>query len=1064
MASQSPQFASEAAFEDAVIQNLTELHGWSRNVLNYPTQQDLVNNWADIIFENNNSLERLNNVPLSDSETQTLVQEIGLRSKPVEVHRLLQGKLIPLKRDNPADKRNHGKDIFLKIFDPAEVAGGDSTYQIARQPMFAKTNPVDRDRRGDFVLLIWGLPLIHVELKNSSHSHSEAVIQIQRYMDQSVFTGLLNAIQVFVALTPDDLHYFARPNDADSFNSNFQFEWSAITNESYTDWRQNVSTFLGIPHAHQLIGDYLITDRGDNTLKVLRPYQIYAVRSIIRRLQGINRLDRDDWSRNTQKGGYVWHTTGSGKTMTSFKAATLLARQNLADKVIFVLDRIELGDQSMREYENFSDASIDIHKPRNAWALLRDLKDTHKTLLLTSLHKLGDLCSEDSEVDDADFERIQLQRVVFVVDEAHRSTFGEMFRNVKKRFPHAVFIGFTGTPIHDENKRKDTITSTLFGDELHRYSIYYGLRDGNVLGFETVPIDTLPGLREKVALREAQAASVEEVMADENKLAVYDRFMDPAQVPWVTYSEENGRRLKGIEELAGKENWRTEKHREAVVDYINEHWAQRSRGGKLHAMFAADSVMEAIYYYRLFKERTTLRVTAVFTDADEHTHDAVARDRGIREILTDYNTRYNQSFSRKDLADFKTDVSYRLAHKDGYRYIADDPEEQIDLVVVVDQLLTGYDSKWVNTLYLDRVLTYDRLVQAFSRTNRVLNSHLKPFGSIIYFRMVHTMERNIEEAFDLYSGNQAQDLFVDPLPRTLLEINSLFEKISTIFADAGVPDFERLPQDNEARRKFAVAFSDLTRRVESALIQGFDWGKLHYDFPEYEEIPCITVLLDEQTYGVLLSRYDELSSNGGEEAPGSGSIPLDLSALAIAREAQRIDYQYMDAKFEKFREALKSAAVSQQELQELLWQVQSAYAALSQDDQEIAQMILTDIQVGRLNRNEDKTFRDYLNEYKADKQDINVQLLHEATGIPFSNIRHVLDLSDGTEETLTAFNRLKNLQEEVDYELFNRWLKDVKGLQLIPFDQMWAAEQLLREFFHSGGIDPSEWNSTEFDS
>lgn len=1059
MSHQSPQFISEAAFEDAVIQNLTELHGWSRKVLNHPSEQDLIDNWADIIFENNNKLDRLNNVPLSDAEKQTLIQEIAQFSKPSEVHRLLQGKLIPLKRDNPKDTRNHGENIWLKIFDPAEVAGGDSTYQIARQPRFDRKNPVDKDRRGDFILLIWGLPLIHVELKNSTHTCSEAITQVQRYMDQGVFTGLFSAVQVFVALTPEDMRYFARPNNADSFNSDFQFTWSAPNNEWYPSWQPIVSTFLGIPHAHQLIGDYMIADKGDDVLKVLRPYQIYAVRSIIRKLQDINRLDREDWSRNTQKGGYIWHTTGSGKTMTSFKAATLLARQNLADKVVFVLDRIELGDQSMKEYENFSDASVEIHKPGSAWLLLRDLKDTHKNLILTSLHKLGDLCGEDSAVGETDFEKIQRQRVVFVVDEAHRSTFGDMFRNVKKRFPHAIFIGFTGTPIRDENNRKDTITSTLFGDELHSYSIYYGLRDGNVLGFETVAVDTLPDLRQQVALREAHAATIAEAMTDAKKRAVYDKFMDPTQVPWATVTDENGNETKGIEDVAGAVNWTIRAHREEVVDYIRTHWSHRSRGGQLHAMLSADTVMEAIDYYRLLKERTDLRVTAVFTDSDKHTGDAVDRDRGLREIIRDYNVRYNRSFSREDLAEFKTDVSSRLAHKGRHRDL--DQDERLDLVVVVDQLLTGYDSKWVNTLYFDRVFAYDRLVQAFSRTNRVLDGHLKPFGSIVYFRKVHTMEKNIRDAFELYSGNQAQDVFVDRLPRRLREINRLFEDISRVFTDAGVSTFEKLPDDIESRKKFAVAFSFLSRSVAAALIQGFDWGTLHYDFPDVKDSEGVTVLLDKQIYDVLLSRYSELGAGDNEASTREGGIPLDLGALALAREAQRIDYEYMDAKFVKFREALKASSTSQ-EIQELLSQIQTAYAALSQEDQEVARMILTDLQEGRVNLDEDKTFRDYLSEYKADEQDIHVELLHGATGIPIARIRQVLDLSDGTEETLHAFNRFEDLSAAVDLDVFRQWLKEVKGLELDMFFQTYAAEQLLRQYFLNGGFDPADWDASEF--
>lgn len=1072
---QSPQYVSEEAFETAVIDNLTQLHGWSKKVIDYPSEHDLIDNWARIIFENNSQIDRLNGVPLSEAEKQFLVEEIATRTKPVELHKFLQAGEVEMVRDNALDQRNHGKHIWLKIFDPTQVAGGDSTYQIARQPQFKKKNVVDKNRRGDFILLIWGLPLIHVELKNSRHTCSEAVIQIQRYMDQDVFSGFFNAIQVFVALTPDDMRYFARPNDADSFTHDFQFKWSDSNNEWYTDWRNIVATFLGIPHAHELVGNYMIPDSGDGVLKVLRPYQIYAVRAILHKLRSINRLDREDWSRNTQKGGFVWHTTGSGKTMTSFKAATLLARQHLADKVVFVLDRIELSDQSMKEYENFSDSSVEIFKPRSAWQLLGDLKNTHKRLILTSLHKLGDLCSEESTVGEADFDKIQKQRVVFVLDEAHRSTFGQMFADIKKRFPHAIFIGFTGTPIHEENKRKNVITSTLFGDELHRYSIYHGLRDGNVLEFETLAVDTVPDLRKRVALREAHAATVDEAMADDDKRAIFDEFNDPTQVPWATYVDSNGKTVKGIEEIAGKENWSTLRHRKLVVDYINQHWAQRSRGGKLHAMLAANSVMDAISYYRLFKNETDLRVTAVFTDSGEHTTTAVERDRGIREILTDYNARYNQHFSRENIADFKTDASSRLAHKDRHRYITDD--EKLDLIIVVDQLLTGYDSKWVNTLYLDRVLPFDRLVQAFSRTNRVLNAYDKPFGSIVFFRMIHTMQNNIKDAFDLYAGNQAHDVFVDTLPETLGSINRGFAEIIAVFAASpvtagtgpvgaapavSVPAFHELPQGIEARRKFAITFAAVVRSVQSALIQGFTWDKLTYDFPELPGQPDVTVTLDKPTYDILLSRYAELGSDG-DDSTSRSSIPLNLGTLAAARDAQRIDFDYMDAKFDSFRKALKSAQVGLKEREILRSQVQSAYATLSQEDQGIARIILDDIEAGRIDLNEDKTFRDYINDHKVHKQNTNVESLHHITGISQTQITQVLAHMDGTVETLAAFNRLKNLLDAVDYAVFAHWLKESKHRDLDEFLQSWAAEKLLRWFFLNDGTDPDTWDDSEIE-
>lgn len=1059
---QPHEFIDEAAFEGALVTALTQNSGWSKTVLYRPTEQDLINNWAEIIFENNNTPERLNNVPLSAVEKQTLVEELSSQITPNAVHRLLQGKEITLRRNNPLDARNHDQSVQLTIFDPAEVAGGDSTYQIAQQPLFDKKIDVESNRRGDLLLLIWGLPLIHIELKNSTQTVDKAIIQLQRYMDQQVFTGLMNAVQIMVAMTPDDMRYFARPVDSDALNHDFVFRWTDKNNDCFPDWRGVVSTFLSIPQAHRLIGNYLIADASDEVLKVLRPYQMYAVSAIIERITKINAIDSEDWSRNTQKGGYIWHTTGSGKTMTSFKAADLLSRMKLAEKVVFVLDRIELSDQSMQEYQNFAADPDELYEPGSTHELVKFMKTPYMRLIVTSLRKLGLICEDGTQYGEADFKKMRDQRILFVVDEAHRSTFGKMFRDIKHRFPHAVFVGFTGTPIKDINKRKDSMTVDLFGEELHSYVITHGMRDGNVLEFDTIGVETFDNLREQVALRKAGAADVDEAMADEDKRAIFDEYMDEDRIPMANSTDEMGNTIKGIEELAGSSTWNIQEHRREVVGYIIKHWSRHSRGGRLHAMLAANSILEALDYYRLFTELTDLDVTAVFTDESDHTEQSRERDQGLRMILSDYNTRYGKSFSRDELGDFKRDVSDRLAHKGNYKGIENKTDEQIDLVIVVDQLLTGYDSKWLNTLYFDRVFTYDRLVQAFSRTNRMLDNHLKPHGIIVYFRKVHTMAVNIDDAFDLYSGSNSAQVFVDKLPRVLEKINTLYDTIVTVFTSAGVTDFERLPDDKGSRKKFALAFAQLSRTVETALIQGFTWGQSHYEFPELPDEPAVDVEINKAAYEALMARYAELGGKKGNSEV-DGDIPLDLSTLAVVNQTKRIDFEYLDAKFEKYRQALVSTQTSVNERERLLNEVRTAYATLSQEDQEIARQIVTDIQDGTISPHGDTTFQEYLREYKVAVQNKNATLLHQATGIPVEKINELLEVSDGTIKSLEEFRRLDDIQSLVDFSVFVQWLKTEKSLDLNPFDQRYAAAQLLRQFFLSDGIDPAQWDTSELE-
>ena len=1062
------QFATEAEFEEALVTRLCTKNRWSGGILINPTEQDLIDNWARILFENNQQEYRLNGVPLSESEKKTLVNHLSSITDPSAMHQLLQGKYIELVRDNPQDTVNHGRPVQLQIFDPRQIAGGDSTYQIAQQPQFTRRIQEDRNRRGDILLLIWGLPLIHVELKNHGHTTDEAVWQIRKYMQQGVYTGIMNAMQAFVAMTPEELVYFARPTSADDFNKNFQFKWSRADNEYYDNWVDNASSFLGIPQAHQLIGDFMIADSGDGVLKVLRPYQIHAVQAIISRLGEINHIHTDDWTRNTQKGGYIWHTTGSGKTMSSFKSAALLARGDLADKVVFVLDRIELSEQSEKEYKNFADDNVELYRPANTALLLRDLKDTQKTLIITSLHKLGKLCAEDTFVGEADFQRIADQRIVFVVDEAHRSTFGTMFRDVRNRLPHAVFIGFTGTPIYDENKRKDVITSELFGSELHRYSIAYGLRDNNVLGFNTQGVPTYSDLRQAVAIRQAGGvgrSSLIDIIQNEARKAIYDKFMDPQQVPWAGITDEDGKYIRGIEDYADKEIWESEEHRKQVVEHVISHWVERSVAGKFHAIFATSSVQEAIAYYRLFKEKAPhLKITSIFTEREEHDEESYLRDEGIREILTDYNQRYQQHFSREDMASFKTDVADRLAHKQGYRSIDDQSELQLDMVIVVNQMLTGYDSKWVNTLYLDKVLRYDGLVQAFSRTNRIFNqSSHKPFGSIVYFRQVHTMEQNIIKAFDLYAGDRAADVFADPLPETLTKINGIYDRIKAVYREAGIEGFNRLPEGKEARSKLAVAVTELINKIETASIQGFTWGEGTYTFDDTPGQEPVTLEINEETYNLLLARLQELGSRESDaesEATDEESIPLDLTALAIARDALRIDYEYLESRFKNLREALREENNSAQYIDELRAQVQSAYATLSQEDQAIAHAILNDLENGAIDIHEERSFRDYLNLYKSQQQKQRVTALHEVLGIPEAKIAEMLNLGITEVSDLTSFGRLQSLKADISYQKFSEYLEG-QNLQLSRFKQNVAAERLLKDFFLEG-TDPRRWDASEF--
>lgn len=469
-------FKKEANFEDALTKILFN-KGWSSEVILYPTEEDLIQNWANILFENNQGIDRLNGCPLTSGEMGQILEQVKTLHTPLMLNKFINGKTISVTRDNHDDTLHFGKEVSLKIYDRKEIAAGQSRYQIARQPKFHASNKILNTRRGDLMLLINGMPVIHVELKRSGVPVSEACNQIQKYSHEGVFTGLFSLVQIFVTMTPDETLYFANPGSSDAFNQDFYFHWADFNNEPINDWQSIASNLISIPMAHQLIGFYTVADDTDGVLKVMRSYQYYAASAIS------DKVSKNKWGEANQRGGFVWHTTGSGKTMASFKSAQLIANSKDADKVVFLTDRIELDTQSYNEYNNFADDGEVIQKTENTHVLMTMLKSTtpQDVLIVTSIQKMSNIKDDENGRNAHDLEEISKKRIVFIVDECHRSTFGDMMLTIKRTFLDAIFFGFTGTPIFKKNQKKMSQTSTIFGDELHRYVLADGIRDKNVL-------------------------------------------------------------------------------------------------------------------------------------------------------------------------------------------------------------------------------------------------------------------------------------------------------------------------------------------------------------------------------------------------------------------------------------------------------------------------------------------------------------------------------------------------------------------------------------------------------
>ena len=436
-------FSKESEFETAVIHELRQ-HGWGdAEVIKHPSEADLLANWQHILFENNRGKDRLNEVPLTDGEMQQIIEQITALRTPLKLNGFINGKTVSIIRDNPLDSLHFGKEISLKIYDRREIAAGQSRYQIVQQPQFPTKSKILCNRRGDLMLLINGMPVIHIELKKSGVSVSQAYHQIEKYADNGVFSGLFSLIQIFVAMEPEKTVYFANPGTDGKFNKDFYFQWADFNNEPINDWRQIAGSLLSIPMAHQLIGFYTVADESDGVLKVMRSYQYYAANAIC------DRVTKIDWQFHDGRGGYVWHTTGSGKTMTSFKSAQLIANSKGADKVIFLMDRIELGTQSLREYRNFADENESVQATENTGVLVGKLKSNNPadTLIVSSIQKMSNIHDDADGLKANDIVLMKAKKIVFIVDEAHRSTFGLMLESIKNTFPLALLFGLHEYPL-----------------------------------------------------------------------------------------------------------------------------------------------------------------------------------------------------------------------------------------------------------------------------------------------------------------------------------------------------------------------------------------------------------------------------------------------------------------------------------------------------------------------------------------------------------------------------------------------------------------------------------------
>lgn len=813
---------SELLFEQEVIDYLTKIGGvkqweYKREI---KTTDQLWENFKSILEQNNRGKV---NGALSATEFGQVKKVINSIDTPYHAGQFLYGvngvSEIEIDLDN-------GEHVFLTVFDQAQVGGGNTVYQLVNQIDRPKIIDGKINRRFDVTMLINGLPVIQIELKKALHSVMESLNQMEQYIAEKQYSGIFSTLQILVAMTPYDIRYMANTT-RENFNKAFSFSWQDEKSaHPIRSWKTFADKVLSIPMAHELATRYMILDgkKGKESIKVMRPYQVYATQKVLAKVRSFNSAFGNG------KHGYIWHTTGSGKTITSFKTAWLASRMPNIDKVVFLVDRIALTNQTVEAYQaydpvaGFEGKSGIVSDTANISDLQRKLtKKTDKNIIVTSIQKMSRFVLRDS------FKALN-ESILFIVDEAHRST-GDgsdnegMLENIRKAIPNAAWVGYTGTP-------KFPQTREIFGDLLHAYTIKEAIADRNVLGFKVEFKETI----------EAPKDPTEEDIDDNIRGSVYD------------YSSE---------------------HVELVVKDIFDHWRERSNNGKYNALFTVHvggnkpSIPRAVEYFDKFgevnatkPENERLKVAISFSADTSNGNNQLKTNESLHRAMNEYYKLFGVKYDMTQTKEYTEDVVRRLnrTSEDG-RFL--------DLVIVVDQLLTGFDAPELNTLYIDRTLKGGNLIQAYSRTNRIHDFDAKPWGNIVNYRWPVQNEYEMNKAFAVYSnrdsanvqmtlkdmrdGNIGTGIIAKPFNEVQKEMQAVVEELA-----ATTEGFLQLPPGERAKDEMFDRLKDYNHLISQLKqyteddkgepISAYEKPEKFYEkigITEEQEIILTTVLAEE---------------------------------------------------------------------------------------------------------------------------------------------------------------------------------------------------------------------------
>lgn len=870
----------EAVIEQKLIEQL--IYGDSQWIYrnDLKTEEDLWNNFKYILEQNNK--ERLNGEHLSDSEFEQVKNQLQFSSFYKAGEWLVgeNGKvMVHVQRDI--------ERLHLVVMNHEHIAGGSSVYEVINQYRALADEDSRQNRRFDVTLMINGLPLIHIELKNKQHSYMDGFWQIKKYIGEGKFTGIFSAVQMFVISNGVDTKYFSAASDAD-LNPKFISGWLDRENNPVSDYLDFAKSVLRIPEAHEMIARYTVLDEDAKRLILLRPYQIHAIEAI-----------RD--ASKTGQSGYVWHTTGSGKTLTSYKATrNLLMDIPTIDKTIFLIDRKDLDAQTTMAFQAYANNDIiDVDETDNVFDLKRKLKSDDRQVIVTTIQKLQRLITKKLEEGTSEYNKIKNLKIAFVVDECHRAVTPGTKRELERFFRNSLWYGFTGTPRFAENAYPQMgdlprTTEELYGKQLHKYTIQNAIHDNAVLGFQV-------------------EHNGPKNMADETESSVYE----------------------------------SEAHMLSVLDVIlNKSYHklgfQNGKGKTYEGLLTISSIQMAQKYYDLLKRvkngETELQIderikqvlpdfpkfaiTYSVTENEEGSH---VNQQKMQESLDDYNEMFGTKYELAQIQSYNGNLNKRLARKDPK---FQSRNEQLDLVIVVDRLLTGFDAPCMSTIYIDRQpMGPHDLIQAFSRTNRIYDKN-KTYGQIVTFQAPKLFKESVDNAVKLYSAGSTESALVAEWD----EIEPAFRKaLKALRVSAETP--EEIPGMS---RKEKIVFIKMFQNFDKLFAQ-------LKSFTQYDDSMLEEYGITQDEYEDYVAHYlnvkEEVQPKPDDPQDGDEEPTINMDYELMAYSHTKIDYEYIINLIQNIVTPSGDEEVAPEQRQKQIEEVKQYIGDLSKENPKVAALM-----------------------------------------------------------------------------------------------------------------------------